>query len=178
MRKYIIISLLLLVNTANSEMIIDNLENSENRNWVYFTDNVMGGVSTGTFVYINEGGENFYRMTGNVSTENNGGFIQFATRVDNIDKGLQGIKIKVRGNNEDYELHLRTKFTPAPWQYYSSKFKVTNEWPEILIPFSSYKRSNYYQPKKFNPSSLRSIGVVAVGKDYQAEIDLGRIELY
>ena len=123
MRKYIIISLLLLVNTANSEMIIDNLENSENRNWVYFTDNVMGGVSTGDFVYINEDGENFYRMTGNVSTENNGGFIQFATRVDNIDKGLQGIKIKVRGNNEDYELHLRTKFTPAPWQYYSSKFK-------------------------------------------------------
>ena len=102
MRKYIIISLLLLVNTANSEMIIDNLENSENRNWVYFTDNVMGGVSTGTFVYIDEDGENFYRMTGNVSTENNGGFIQFATRVDNIDKGLQGIKIKVRGNNEDY----------------------------------------------------------------------------
>ena len=154
MRKYIIISLLLLVNTANSEMIIDNLENSEIRNWVYFTDKVMGGVATGTFVYINEDGENFYRMTGNVSTENNGGFIQFATRVDNIDKGLQGIKIKVRGNNEDYELHLRTKFTPAPWQYYSSKFKVTKEWTEILIPFQALKELTSISLKNLNPLVL------------------------
>jgi len=76
MKKLLIISLILFLNTANASMIIDNLENSKNRNWVYFTDTVMGGVSQGKLAFMNENGENFYRMTGNVSTENNGGFIQ------------------------------------------------------------------------------------------------------
>ena len=171
-------SLILFLNTANASMIIDNLENSKNRNWVYFTDTVMGGVSQGKLAFMNENGENFYRMTGNVSTENNGGFIQFATGIEKIDKNFEGIKLRVRGNNENYQLHLRTKYTPAPWQYYSAEFNVTNEWKEVIIPFTTFKKSNFYQPGKFKSSNIKSIGIVAIGKDFEAEIDLGRIELY
>ena len=178
MKKLLIISLILFLNTANASMIIDNLENSKNRNWVYFTDTVMGGVSQGKLAFMNENGENFYRMTGNVSTENNGGFIQFATGIEKIDKNFEGIKLRVRGNNENYQLHLRTKYTPAPWQYYSAEFNVTNEWKEVIIPFTSFKKSNFYQPGKFKSSNIKSIGIVAIGKDFEAEIDLGRIELY
>ncbi|MCH2477582.1 MAG: CIA30 family protein [Gammaproteobacteria bacterium] len=178
MKKLLIISLILFLNTANASMIIDNLENSKNRNWVYFTDTVMGGVSQGKLAFMNENGENFYRMTGNVSTENNGGFIQFATGIEKIDKNFEGIKLRVRGNNENYQLHLRTKYTPAPWQYYSAEFNVTNEWKEVIIPFTTFKKSNFYQPGKFKSSNIKSIGIVAIGKDFEAEIDLGRIELY
>ena len=178
MKKLLIISLILFLNTANASMIIDNLENSKNRNWVYFTDTVMGGVSQGKLAFMNENGENFYRMTGNVSTENNGGFIQFATGIEKIDKNFEGIKLRVRGNNENYQLHLRTKYTPAPWQYYSAEFNVTNEWKEVIIPFPTFKKSNFYQPGKFKSSNIKSIGIVAIGKDFEAEIDLGRIELY
>ena len=178
MKKLLIISLILFLNTANASMIIDNLENSKNRNWVYFTDTVMGGVSQGKLAFMNENGENFYRMTGNVSTENNGGFIQFATGIEKIDKNFEGIKLRVRGNNENYQLHLRTKYTPAPWQYYSAEFNVTNEWKEVIIPFTTFRKSNFYQPGKFKSSNIKSIGIVAIGKDFEAEIDLGRIELY
>jgi len=178
MKKLLIMSLILFLNTANASMIIDNLENSKNRNWVYFTDTVMGGVSQGKLAFMNENGENFYRMTGNVSTENNGGFIQFATGIEKIDKNFEGIKLRVRGNNENYQLHLRTKYTPAPWQYYSAEFNVTNEWKEVIIPFTTFKKSNFYQPGKFKSSNIKSIGIVAIGKDFEAEIDLGRIELY
>ena len=178
MKKLLIISLILFLNTANASMIIDNLENSKNRNWVYFTDTVMGGVSQGKLAFMNENGENFYRMTGNVSTENNRGFIQFATGIEKIDKNFEGIKLRVRGNNENYQLHLRTKYTPAPWQYYSAEFNVTNEWKEVIIPFTTFKKSNFYQPGKFKSSNIKSIGIVAIGKDFEAEIDLGRIELY
>lgn len=178
MKKLLIISLILFLNTANASMIIDNLENSKNRNWVYFTDTVMGGISQGKLAFMNENGENFYRMTGNVSTENNGGFIQFATGIEKIDKNFEGIKLRVRGNNENYQLHLRTKYTPAPWQYYSAEFNVTNEWKEVIIPFTTFKKSNFYQPGKFKSSNIKSIGIVAIGKDFEAEIDLGRIELY
>ena len=178
MKKLLIMSLILFLNTANASMIIDNLENSKNRNWVYFTDTVMGGVSQGKLAFMNENGENFYRMTGNVSTENNGGFIQFATGIEKIDKNFEGIKLRVRGNNENYQLHLTTKYTPAPWQYYSAEFNVTNEWKEVIIPFTTFKKSNFYQPGKFKSSNIKSIGIVAIGKDFEAEIDLGRIELY
>ena len=178
MKKLLIMSLILFLNTANASMIIDNLENSKNRNWVYFTDTVMGGVSQGKLAFMNENGENFYRMTGNVSTENNGGFIQFATGIEKIDKNFEGIKLRVRGNNENYQLHLRTKYTPAPWQYYSAEFNVTNEWKEVFIPSTTFKKSNFYQPGKFKSSNIKSIGIVAIGKDFEAEIDLGRIELY
>ena len=178
MKKLLIMSLILFLNTANASMIIDNLENSKNRNWVYFTDTVMGGVSQGKLAFMNENGENFYRMTGNVSTENNGGFIQFATGIEKIDKNFEGIKLRVRGNNENYQLHLRTKYTPAPLQYYSAEFNVTNEWKEVIIPFTTFKKSNFYQPGKFKSSNIKSIGIVAIGKDFEAEIDLGRIELY
>ena len=98
--------------------------------------------------------------------------------LEKIDKNFEGIKLRVRGNNENYQLHLRTKYTPAPWQYYSAEFNVTNEWKEVIIPFTTFKKSNFYQPGKFKSSNIKSIGIVAIGKDFEAEIDLGRIELY
>ena len=178
MNRNLLFALVLLISPNGKGMIIDNLENPDTRQWSYFTDTVMGGVSTGQLQYFDEDGEKFYRMTGIVSTENNGGFIQFATRIKNVTDDYEGIKIKVRGNNENYQIHLRTRYTPAPWQYYSKEFKVVNNWKEILLPFSEFKKSNFYQTKAFSPSSLRSIGIVAVGKDFEAEIDLSSIELY
>ena len=63
-------------------------------NWAYLADTVMGGVS--------QGGAEFsagaLRLTGQVSTKNNGGFIQVRTRIDpTAAKGKLGIKIKVKG---------------------------------------------------------------------------------
>jgi len=48
----------------------------------------------------------------------------------------------------------------------------------VIIPFTTFKKSNFYQPGKFKSSNIKSIGIVAIGKDFEAEIDLGRIELY
>ena len=45
------------------------------------------GVSEGKLVFANEEGESFAHMTGRVSTENNGGFIQFRTPVKKGEKG-------------------------------------------------------------------------------------------
>ena len=56
-------------------MIIDNL-NDVRAEWTAISDQVMGGISEVNFYEIEEDGETFYRLEGNVSTENNGGFIQ------------------------------------------------------------------------------------------------------
>ena len=49
-------------------------------------------------------------MTGELSLENNGGFIQFRTKLENhpADKSFSGVKIRVRGNDNEYSIHIRT----------------------------------------------------------------------
>ena len=67
----------------------------------------------------------FYHMEGKVSTENNGGFIQIRRSLTDVNlKNAQSIKINASGNNQEYFLHLRTKGTLLPWQYYQLGFKV------------------------------------------------------
>ena len=41
----------------------------------------MGGVSTGEIEFIELNGDAYARMTGNVSIQNNGGFIQFRMKL-------------------------------------------------------------------------------------------------
>ncbi|NQW50776.1 MAG: CIA30 family protein, partial [Rhodospirillales bacterium] len=63
--------------------IIDDLsrgapEASIGTSWQLFTDQVMGGVSTGTMSRELVGGRLAIRMLGDVRLENNGGFVQLA----------------------------------------------------------------------------------------------------
>ena len=129
-----------------------------------------------------EDGLSFYHMEGNVSTENNGGFIQFRAEVKIEDKNYQGLKIKTRGNGEEYYLFIRTTKTRLPWLYYGSSFSTTDQWQWIEIPFSSFKKSegrfSGFLPKKFDIEGIKSIGIVAYGKDFYADIDVAGLELY
>lgn len=179
MKTFFLIFIILFMTDQADAYIIDDLSNPNERNWVYFTDTVMGGVSKGNLELRQDKNESYYRLTGFVSKENNGGFIQFATGISGVPKRkYEGIRIKVRGNNEKYELHIRTRLTPAPWQYYSYQFFATDDWQTIDLPLDSFIKSNFYQPKSFNATNIRSIGIVAIGKEYDAQIDLARIELY
>ena len=73
---------------------IDNL-NDQRVKWIPFSDQVMGGISEVNFFEKEEDGLSFYHMEGNVSTENNGGFIQFRAEVKIEDKNYQGLKLKL-----------------------------------------------------------------------------------
>ena len=68
--------------------------------------------------------------------------------------------------------------TFMPWQYYSVEFKTSPNWNEIIIPFSNFKRSNFYQPRGFKSKDIATLGIVAYGRDYEADIDLAKIEFY
>lgn len=161
--------------------VIDNL-NDQRVKWVPFTDQVMGGVSEMNFLEKEEDGFFYYHMEGNVSTENNGGFIQFRADIDIEDQGYKGLKIKTRGNGEEYYLFIRTTKTRLPWLYYGSIFKTTEDWQWVKLPFKSFKKSDgrfsRFLPEEFDISSIKSIGVVAYGKDFYANVDLAGIELY
>ena len=177
--------LFLLINNQDESlgepMIIDNLTSESNQRWVFFTDRVMGGVSSGSLRLIEEEGDKFYKMTGDVSTKNNGGFIQFRADLRNMnlsENNFKGLRLLVRGNGESYNIHIRTGRTFMPWQYYSVEFKTSKDWNEIIIPFNNFERSNFCQPKNFNSKDIATLGIVAYGKDYKADIDLAKIEFY
>jgi hypothetical protein len=173
-------------------MIIDDMRNSSgeaekadfceatSERWCFVTDKVMGGVSEGRFETQVEGKDSHYNMQGNVSTENNGGFLQFRTKINDhpIGKLYKGIRIQVRGNNEEYAVHIRTKYLFLPWQYYQSKFIATNEWKVIELPLKDFNKSNFYQPSSVSSIDIQTLGIVAIGRDFQANIDLRYIELY
>ena len=186
--KFIFLIFLLITFITNMSKAnifeLDKLEKpgitSQGERWSFFTDGVMGGLSEGQATISNVKDNPCYQMTGKVTTENNGGFIQIRTLVNpliNANK-YEGIYIKVYGNNHNYAIHVRKKLTLAPWQYYSYSFLAKNEWLEIKAPFKDFKKSNFYQPKKLSTQNIRSIGLVAGFDNFYADICLAEIGFY
>ena len=64
------------------------------------------------------------------------------------------------------------------WQYYQSKFIATKEWQGIELTLKGFKKSNFYQPSTVASVDIQTLGIVAIGRDFQANIDLRYIELY
>ena len=84
--KTTICLLTLITSPVAVTKIIDNLDNQRVQ-WIPFSDQVMGGVSEVNFLEKEEEGLSYYHMEGKVSTENNGGFIQFRAEVGIEDNG-------------------------------------------------------------------------------------------
>ena len=105
-------------------LLNDQLKDSEKffKNWEYISDQVMGGVSTGKAEIKKEGDNFFLRLSGNVSTKNNGGFIQVRSDVDDLADNFKGLRLKVKGEASSYFIHIRTNFLFLPWQFYSGEF--------------------------------------------------------
>ena len=91
--KTIIASLFtLLLALINGGAIADNI--IKTGQWSYFADTVMGGVSEGTAKFEDQGLDQVIRLIGEVSTANNGGFIQVRSPVLwEAAKGENGHKI-------------------------------------------------------------------------------------
>ena len=168
-----------------SGMIIDNrstgtLQSSHAGEWRLITDQVMGGRSSGEVVMDQYLRRNCLRMRGSVSTANNGGFIQIALDLaagrafDASD--FTGLVLEVMGNGEQYNVHLRTSQLWLPWQSYRSSFIADSKWREIRLPFSAFEP--YKTGKRLDTAKLVRIGVVAIGREFDADLCVGRLAFY
>lgn len=147
--------------------------------WRFFTDGVMGGVSTGQVVFAQEAGQTHARMTGRVSTANRGGFIQM--RLDLASPppaGTSGVRLVARGNDQRYFVHLRTTGTVLPWQFYQAGFEATRRWAELRLPLAAFRASGGLLRRTPRPESLTSLAVVAYGRDHDAEIEVREVGFY
>ena len=44
--------------------------------------------------------------------------------------------------------------------------------------FSDFEKSSSFMRKNFKPSSIRTIGIVAYGRDHKAEIEVSKINIF
>jgi len=173
------------MNISAKELIIDDRSTGSTfsnmgNEWRLLTDQVMGGVSKGSLSLESYLGRDCMKMKGQVSTRNNGGFVQVA--LDLItDKtfnasAFEGILLDVSGNNEQYNLHIRTSGLWFPWQSYRASFEATNEWQTIQIPFSQL--TPYRTTKIFRKNEIKRIGLVAIGRQFNADLCIGSVTFY
>ena len=147
--------------------------------WVYLTDRVMGGISEGTAQFEDQGIDQVIRLSGEVSTANNGGFIQVRSPVLwEAAKGKTGIRLTVKGNGDQYFLHIRSTDTRLPWHYYQHSFQASGAWSEISLPFEGFEKSSSLLRATLGQSKIKTIGIVAYGKDYSADVSVKRLEFY
>ena len=149
--------------------------------WQFVTDGVMGGVSNGSMTRETISGRPALRMKGSVRLDNNGGFIQVALDLSPDGSAIDasaytGIEIDVAGNGEAYSLHLRTDDLNRPWQSYRQSFKAKREWNTIRLPFSDFEA--YRTVAMLDLTKLRRIGVVAIGRAFEADLAIGSVRFY
>jgi hypothetical protein len=149
--------------------------------WDLVTDGVMGGLSGGTLRRETVEGRRALRMQGDVSLANNGGFIQMAIDLSPgggpVDAGRSaGIEITVAGNGEGYGMHLRTTAITRPWQSWRQGFVAGAEWSAIRLPFSGFAAHRI--DTMFDPTQLRRIALVAIGRSFHADLSLADIRFY
>ena len=146
--------------------------------WQLFTDRVMGGVSNGTMVRETVAGRPAIRMRGDVSLENNGGFVQIAIDLAPDGKAVdaspwQGLELDVFGNGEKYSIHLRTEDLTRPWQSYRQSFRADPQWRTIPFRFQDF--APYRTEALLDTRRLRRIGVVAIGRRFAADLAIGGV---
>ena len=114
--------------------------------WRFFADTVMGGVASGAMRFVTEDGRTHARMTGHVSTDNNGGFIQIQRRLSAPPpEGTTEVRPIVRGHEQGDLVHL---------------------------PFDTFRPAGGLLPAASQGGSLTAVAIVAYGRDHDSEIDM------
>lgn len=149
--------------------------------WQLFTDRVMGGVSKGSMVRETVEGRPAIRMRGDVSLENNGGFIQISLDLAPGSAPVDvtawtGLELDVLGRNEEYSLRLRTSDLTESWQSYRQGFVATPEWTTVRLPFAGFAPHRTEAP--LDLGKLRRIGIVAIGREFSADLAVGGVRFF
>ena len=194
MKKIVILFFVFLASLATyaQDSLQFPIEPAMAKEWKYLSDQVMGGVSEGSTTLLQDGDRFYLRLTGDVSTRNNGGFVQFRSKVSLFDKpemfqlihkahkdgdGLEGVRLNVRGNGETYHVMIRTYFTWSPSDYYYHTFETSPNWKKVDLPFKKFKSSKYRE-RGLEVDQIRDFAVVAYGRDFQSDVSVSEISFY
>jgi hypothetical protein len=149
--------------------------------WRGFSDRVMGGVSDGNVEQGVVAGRRCLRMTGRVTRDSGGGFIQMAMylggRTSAFDaSAYEGLELLVYGNDEDYNVHIRT--TDVRWhsQSYRNTIAARSQWQTLCLPWSAFVANQIDAP--LNTHGILRIGLLGWMREFEADLAVARVALY
>jgi hypothetical protein len=149
--------------------------------WRLISDSVMGGISEGRLTLDRIDDRNCLRLRGDVRLENRGGFLQAAIDLKRSGEafdaaGYQGVLLDVYGNDESYNIHLRSSNVWLPWQAYRAAFHAAAGWHTIQLPFAAFEP--YRIGSSLDANRLERLGIVAIGRAFIADLCVARVALY
>jgi transforming growth factor-beta-induced protein len=145
--------------------------------WRVVLDGVMGGRSSGRVLESESG---VLEFNGNLSLENNGGFSQIRT---NIDEGSltnqEGLEIRFMGDGRTYQFDIRVSNVRLMAGGFQTTFETTaGQWESVRLPFDTFKLYTFGRKvpnaPALNPAMIESIGFTLADKnpgDFKLKID-------
>ncbi len=146
--------------------------------WYFVSDQVMGGVSHGEVRTYAEQGQVQTCLQGEVSLENNGGFIQMQWVIDpQLDLSqFSGIYLDWRGQAPGVALHLKTDQLMRPWQSYRHPVAVTPQWQKHFVSFKDF--APYRTDTPLDLGHVRRLAVIALGEAGPVQVCVREMGLY
>jgi len=153
----------------------------EGAGWRGFSDRVMGGISDAQLELSTLDGVRCARLSGTVTRESNGGFIQmamyFGRRNAQFDaSAFRGLEFRVYGNNENYNVHVRT----ADCGWYNDSYRYTffarPEWQTVRIAWSDFEPNRVTEP--LDSATITRIAVLGWMREFEADIGVAEVALY
>ena len=166
----------MLIDDFSNEALISSL----GPKWRGVSDRVMGGISVAGVSRDVLAGQTCLRLSGDVRMENGGGFLQASLSLSTDDELLDaskftGVQLSVRGNGENYSVHLRTPDCERPWQSYRCGFQAPAHWETIHLTFTSFNPHRLEVP--LDLTRLTRMGLVAIGRPFRADLAVSEISL-
>lgn len=149
--------------------------------WRGFSDRVMGGVSDADFSRTTVAGKGCLRLSGRVTKDSGGGFIQMALDVGSRSACLdgsayRGVEFLVHGNDEDYNCHIRTADCGWYDESYRVTFRAESRWQRLRFAWADFKPNGMTAP--LDPAKLQRIALLGWMRDFKADIALAEMALY
>jgi peptide methionine sulfoxide reductase msrA/msrB len=175
---------------ANDRLIIDDFTPSGGKDsaglpWTMVIDRATDKASAGKVQIEEYEQRTCLHLAGIIPPTGRGGSIQakrslFAGRRPLDARAYDGIRLAVKGNGQTYALHLRTRDTRFPGQYYEARFETSGQWQEIRLPFGYFVPVGPVRP--LDLAGLASVALVASRKTFdgkqEADIYIDEMAFY
>jgi hypothetical protein len=146
--------------------------------WQVTNDAVMGGVSLGEIVAVDNG----LRFQGELSLENNGGFASvrrpFHGRLDNV----RGIRLRVAGDGRRYQFRVKVNDNVGGFSW-RHVFATDGSWQTIELLFDDF--DGVFRGRKISgvglldATKIRQLGfLLADGKAGAFRLDIATIKFW
>jgi NADH dehydrogenase [ubiquinone] 1 alpha subcomplex assembly factor 1 len=106
----------------------------DNVHWRIINDGVMGGRSSSDFT-IDDSCLSFH---GELSTENNGGFVSLLGRLEKPVKGMAGFSLVVSGDGRRYQLRLRESDASGDFAW-RALFACSNQQTKVIFETADFE---------------------------------------